>query len=225
MTHVILKRQALELRKLGKSYSQIKKELNVSKSTLSEWLREYPLSKEQIRLLRDINEERIEKYRNTMRLKREAKQLTYYNEQKRNLIPLSQKEIYLAGLFLYWGEGAKTLHHQVDISNTDPSVLKFVLHWMTTALYIPKEKVRVNLHLYKDMNIEEIVDFWSEELHIPKNQFNRPYIKSTNRSELDQKGFGHGTCHLVVNNTVIKEKILMGIKAMGDYASEHIQNL
>lgn len=225
MTHVILKRKALELRKQGKSYNQIKKEIGVSKSTLSEWLRRFPLSKGQIRLLRDINEVRIEKYRNTMRLKRETKKLTYYNEQKQILIPLSKKEIYLAGLFLYWGEGAKTLHGQVDISNTDPSVLKFVLYWMTIALGIPKEKVRVNLHLYKDMNINETIEFWSRELGISKDQFIKPYIKNSNRSDLDQKGFGHGTCHLVVNNTVIKEKIMMGIRAMGDHAAEYIQNL
>jgi len=225
MTHTLLKRQALELRKLGKSYRQIRRELGVSKSTLSEWLRQYPLTKEQIHLLRDINEERIEKYRNTMKLKRETRWLHYYNELKQTLLPLTEKEIFLAGLFLYWGEGAKTIRHQVDISNTDPSVLKFTIYWMHTILNIPNKKIRVNLHLYKDMNINEEIEFWSNEIRIPRNQFIKPYVKSSNRSELDQKGYGHGTCHLVVNDTVIKEKILMGIKVMGDHASQYVQNL
>lgn len=172
-----------------------------------------------------LRRQAIENYRNTMRLKREAKRLIYYNEQKQLLTPLTQREIYLAGLFLYWGEGAKTLHSQVDISNTDPSVLKFILCWMIIALRIPKEKVRANLHLYKDMNINDEIEFWSRELGLLRNQFIKPYIKNSNKIDLDQKGFGHGTCHLVVNNTVIKEKILMGLKAMGDYAADYIPNL
>ena len=37
----------------------------------------------------------------------------------------------------------------------------------------------------------------------------KPYIKKTNRSDIDQKGFGHGTCALFVHNTVLKENVLM----------------
>ena len=46
---------ALQLRKLGKSYSDIKASIGVSKSTLSLWLREYPLPPERIKELRDNN--------------------------------------------------------------------------------------------------------------------------------------------------------------------------
>ena len=43
--------KALALRKQEISYSQIKKILGVSKSTLSDWLHKFPLSEEKIREL------------------------------------------------------------------------------------------------------------------------------------------------------------------------------
>ena len=48
MSNVILHRKALVLRKQRKSYSQIKAILGVSKSTLSTWLRAYPLTRKEI---------------------------------------------------------------------------------------------------------------------------------------------------------------------------------
>jgi hypothetical protein len=222
MANILLHRQALELRRLGKSYSQIRQELGVSKSTLSVWLREYPLSKEQIRLLSHISETRIEKYRQTMRAKREKKLLNYYNEAKETILPLSERELFLGGLFLYWGEGGKTERGLISISNTDPGVLKFSLLWMMRALNIPKDKIQVFLHLYADMVVEDEILFWSKSLVIPRNQFVKPYVKMSKRIDLDEKGFGHGTCNLRVCDTMLKEKILMGIKVVIDYSEECI---
>lgn len=222
MVNVLLKRQATQLRKQGKSYNQITTEIGVSKSTLSGWLKKYPLDKEQLRSLRDLNELRIERFRQTMLLKREKKLTSYYNEAKVRILPLSKGELFLAGLFLYWGEGGKTERGLISISNTDPSVIKFALYWLYKAFNTPKEKIKILLHLYTDMDIEDSIIFWSKELNIPISQFTKPYIKKSNRAELDEKGFGHGTCQLRVNNTVQKEKILMSIKLMGDYASKYI---
>lgn len=75
------------------------------------------------------------------------------------------------------------------------------------------------------MVIEEEIEFWSKELHIFKDQFAKPYIKKSKKTDLDEKSFGHGTCNLIVYNTVMKEKILMSLKAMAFYSAEYIANL
>ena len=59
------KQKAITMRKKGMSYSQIKEKLNVSKSTLSGWLYNMPLSEKRIRELQADSPVRIEKYRNT----------------------------------------------------------------------------------------------------------------------------------------------------------------
>lgn len=132
-------------------------------------------------------------------------------------MPLSRKELFLSGLFLYWGEGGKTSRCTLSINNTDPDVLKFALYWMKVILNISQDKIQIYLHLYADMDIAKEVEFWSRELHVPKHLFSKPYIKKSKRADLTQKGFGHGTCGVRTNNTILKERILMTIKVVADY--------
>ncbi len=92
MTHTLLRRKALILRRQRKSYNQIKSILGVGKSTLSIWLRDSPLTKEEINALRGRSEIRIEKFRETMRRKQEMKIDKYRSEEARSLLPLSHKD-------------------------------------------------------------------------------------------------------------------------------------
>lgn len=222
MAHKALRTKAIKLRLKGYTYGQIKRELNLdlAKSTLSDWLRNLSLSEEQLRLLsknrdnsRDI---RIERFRQTAKKKRTLRLTNIFNEQKKELLPLSEKELLIAGLFLYWGEGNKQ-RGRVAISNTDPRVIQFALFWMDKALKVPKEKIRILLHLYSDMNIQEETNFWSRMLEIPLERFTKPYIKNTTRQSLSYKSFGHGTCNLVCCDSALAEKIAMSIKAIAEY--------
>jgi len=213
--------KALILRKRGLSYSQIKKALKLSKSTLSLWLRDYPLSKQRVRELRDWNEQRIEKYRETMRQKRETRLNQFYGEQKKLLFPFGKRELFLAGLFLYWGEGSKSHLTDISISNNDPSIIKFFINWLIKNLLVPKEKIKIQLHLYNDMDINKELKFWSRISNIPLTQFNHPYIKKTSSTRINHKGgFGHGTCNVRVGGARLAEKVHMAIKAIADKYSK-----
>ena len=199
------------------SYSQIKKILKVSKSTLSLWLRNYPLSKQRIRELRDWNEQRIERCRETKRKKKEERLNQFYKEQKKLLFPFNKREFFLAGLFLYLGEGKKSDLFELSLSNTDPSIIKFFIAWLLKSLLVPKEKIKIHLHLYNDMDIKKEVEFWSKTLDIPLNQSTKPYIKKTSSSRINHKGgFGHGTCNAKVGDARLTEKVHMAMKAITD---------
>ena len=83
---------------------------------------------------------------------------------------------------------------------------------------LSKKQLKVSLHLYKDMNIEEEMKFWSKCLNIPITQFYKPYIKKTNKSDINHKGgFGHGTCNVELSGTISSDKTLMGLKVISDY--------
>ncbi len=224
MTKINERRRVLALRKKGKTYSEIRRIIRVSKSTLSIWLKSYSLSEKQLLRIKKIKYKAIERFRETMKKKRKKRLANYYKEIKHKLLPFSKKNLFIAGLFLYWGEGNKASSHTISINNNDPGVLKFTKYWYSKALDINEKNMKIYLHLYKDMNIIKEIDYWSKQLHIPKSQFIRPYIKESKKSDIDQKGFGHGTCGLVVHNTVIKEKILMGIESISDYYGKKISN-
>lgn len=209
--------RALELRRQGKSYSQIKSELIVSKSSLSLWLRDHPLPLERIRELRDWNAERIENCRNTKQRHREERLKLVYDSANKTLLPLTKKELFLTGLFLYWGEGGKTQRFGISLSNTNPKVIKFYIKWLVACLGVSREKMKVRLHLYKDMSVNDEIAFWSSELGMSRKNFGKPYIKSTTLRGLTFKGIGHGTCNLVVNGRDYYEKTMMSLQAVVDH--------
>jgi len=191
------KQKVLLLRKKGYSYSQIRQETKVSKSTLSAWLQDFPLSKSRIRELRDRNPRRIERFRETMRLKREAEEDRKFILVEKELGKLSTRDRLIAGLFLYWGEGTKAAPCLTSLSNTDPDALKFFVHWLN-AFGIKNDQLSVVLHLYKDMDHVKEIRFWSEYLNIPEHRFRKPYIKNTRICDITYRsGFGHGTCNVL----------------------------
>lgn len=213
--------KALALRKQEMSYSQIKKILRISKSTLSYWLRDYPLSEQRIKELKRIGvrkrEQTIERFRKTMRRKREKRLTETYQTQKQLILPLSNRELFIAGLLLYWGEGTKCRQDGLSISNSDPSVIRFFIYWLKKSLAIPKKKIRILLHLYNDMNINNELNYWSKILRIPLGQFNRSYIKKTPSTRINHKGgFGHGTCNARINSVPLAEKIFMSLKVISN---------
>lgn len=223
MTKFRERTKAIQLRKEGKSYSEIKKVVNVSKSTLCLWLKNITLTEKQVLRISNKKEKAVERFRKTMRLKREKRLLSYYENQKKKCLPFTNKELFIAGMFLYWGEGNKASTHTISVSNTDPGVLTFILNWMINSLKIPRERIKVSLQLYSDMDEGKLIDFWSKTLRMPKGQFNKSYIKKTTRASIDQHGFGYGTCSVVAQSTVIKENLLMALKAISDsYARKRL---
>ena len=206
------KEKAIKLRLMGKSYSQIREEINVSKSTLSSWLDKYPLSNSQIKKLRDWNPRRIENFRKTMKEKKEARLATTFKKVSQDISELSKRDIFIGGLFLYWAEGTKTSKSITSLSNTDPSMLRFFISWLET-LGIERKNIKLRLHLYSDMDIDKYTRFWARELGIPTKQFRRPYIKKSDLEYVQYKGgHGHGTCNVIFGNQPINDYIMMSIK-------------
>ena len=211
------RRLAIQLRKKGGTYSEIKEVVRVSKSSLSLWLRNYPLTKKRAGLVGlEKKHRQIEKFRNTMRIKREKRLNDTYNNLKPDILPLSKRDLLIAGLFLYLGEGAKQTPGQILVSNTDPHIVKFVLYWYTNVLGIPKKNIKVNLQLYRNMDIKYELTFWSSLLEIPFSNFWKPYIKKSSTQGIDHSGFKHGTCGLYYGNVPLHEKIMASIKIILD---------
>jgi len=171
-----------------------------------------PLTREQMIAVRDLNPRRIEKYRKTMEKKRQARLDLAYQKAQKDIGKLTARELFIAGLFLYWGEGAKSMRGTTLIANTDPDIVRFFLQWMI-ASGVDRKKIKIKLHLYSDMDIKKESGYWSKYLDIPLSQFRNPYIKTSLLSGLTYKnGFGHGTCNVFFGNIAFWEYVMMSLK-------------
>lgn len=207
-----LKQKAIELRKKNYSYSQIKNKIGVSKSTLSSWLKEYPLSEKEIKRLRDNSAIRIEKYRNTMQQKKTNRREKVYKEISKYLGNFKERDYYLAGLFLYLGEGLKTQEYTISVANTNPVVLKFFIKWLE-ILGADRKKIRVKLNLYLNMSSDREMNYWIKELGLSRKHFLKPYIKNSKSDKINySNSFGHGTCNVTYHNRDIADKVKMCLK-------------
>lgn len=205
------KSEAIRMRKEGASYSQIKEKIKVSKSSLSIWLRDMPLPEKRLRELRDWNATRIERFSNTMRHKRETRWLKVRERAAKDIKTLSKREILIAGLFLYWGEGSKTVTTCTSLSNTDPAMIRFFMFWLQ-ELGVSRDCFKVHVHLYTDMDIQAELKYWSKALGLPLSSFRKPYVKTSNRSGLSYpQKFTHGTCNLMYGNRDVAEYVLMAL--------------
>ena len=205
------KEKAIQLRLRGWSYSQIKREIGVAKASLSLWLQDYPLSEERMKLLRSPTDERIEKCRNTKALKHQKRLKSVYQIVAKDIGSLTRRELFLAGLFLYWGEGAKNSSATIALSNTDPKMISFYLRWLE-CLGVSKDKLKIKLHLYSDMNKGFEKAYWSKVTGLPLDSFRKTYLKESKLANLSYKnGFGHGTCMIIFQQVKLHEYVLMSL--------------
>jgi len=217
-----LREKAIRLR-LDKraSYSEISKILKVSKSTLSYWLKDFPLNKEEILELRrkcwSKGEASREKYRLTMRTKKEDFAREMYSEKFEKMKNFSKDSFFTAGLMLYLAEGAKKKESAIVLANTDYRVIKFFIKWLKEFMTIIPKDLRIQLHLYENMDIQKEVIFWIRALGLKKSQIYKPSIRKLQKGSFTYgESYRHGTCSLYAFGVKKTTELLMSIKAFVD---------
>lgn len=218
----ILRQKAIELRVKNRlSYGEIRKRIGVPKSTLSYWLQEYPLDESEILELRRgawlRGETSRERFRNTMRQKREQLENEAYCRQRKNIANIKKESFFVAGLMLYLGEGDKRNRARVGLANTDSAVIQFFVKWLKDFLGIDRRKMRAELHLYENMDIDAEKLFWEKITGFPKKQFYKTQIRKIRKGSFNyQELQRHGTCSIIFHSVEKKREIMMAIKALLD---------
>ena len=175
--YIKLKKKATTLRtKEGLSYGSIAKQLKISKSTVSYWLRTVKITHKQqkklysnqvIHLNTGPNSQKNRRIREVDRIIEEATL-----EIKK---PLSMETYRLFGAALYWAEGSKK--SMFDMTNSDPYLILFWVKWLDKIFNIPAIELKPWLNIYPQQDEKKIKKFWSELTGIPVNNFGKSYVK------------------------------------------------
>jgi len=205
------------MRKQGKSIKEIAKELNVSKGSVSVWVRDIQLTQEQINLLKNKNfllgaTKKREIYKDK-RLK--------FQSYGSNRILANDKDFERVCL-LYWAEGAKN-KNSLKISNSDVNFMKFFISSLRKCFKIKTEEITLTCSFYTNC-VEDftlIPKYWIKELDLNESCLRKCQInKQPTSSSGKKKGkLKYGTCYITVNRTDIVQEVFGGIQEI----SGHIQ--
>jgi len=171
------KDEAVKLRKTGKSYKEIKEELGIPKSTLSDWFKNTGWSQrlaenlareaEKKNKLRIVNLNRIKGNKLT-RLYKDARK-----EAKNDFKILKHHPLFVSGIMLYWGEGDKSESGPVRIANVDPGIIRIFYSFLEKICGIEKSKIRSYLLLYPDLNEKECKEYWVKNTNLKLENFTK----------------------------------------------------
>lgn len=175
------KNKAIELRHRGMSYKDILNVLTVSKSSLSLWLKDLPLTEEEKVLLRHRKDSNISRGRiksatanRKNRLLREKEQFLLAQEE---FDIFKVNPLFLTGIGLYWAEGSKR-DNTFQFTNSDPEMITFMIRWCTKYLGISVQFVACHLYLHQPYAHEHCEEYWAKTSGIPLENFRKTVYKT-----------------------------------------------
>jgi len=200
------KLKAIRLRKSGKSYSDILRLINVSKSTISLWLQDIELTEKQKAKLKGRQRAGYGGAKANHKKRIEStKQIIL--DAKKEIQNLIKNPLFLSGLMLYWAEGDKAeTWENVKFSNSDPQMIKIMMKWFRGACKVPENKFRICLHIHTLHCRKNIEEYWSKITKIPVSQFYKTQIKPTSLKQRKNKLY-NGTCAIYVGNKALFRRI------------------
>lgn len=179
--------QAIELRKMGLSYSEIQARIPVSQASLSLWLRGVKLNPAHRRRLteRKLNGQRFAAQKvHALRLARVANTLSEAKSEAEQL--LNAKDVlWLIGTVLYWAEGSKPKpwnhSEQFSFTNMDSSTILIMKGWLERYCAASPEDICYSLYIHHGSDIRSAQEFWLEKLEIAPEAL-KTYFKKHNPS-------------------------------------------
>ena len=178
MVYTNLKNTAIGLRKQGLSYSEIKAQIPVSKSTLTVWFKGLKLA--------PIHRSRLNKKRSEAAKrgsqKKSARILQAVEEIQKNsrkeIGKISRRELWLLGVMLYWKNGnKKDLKKGVSFSTSDPDLARFFLRWLKDIGDLKKEEICFDIFTDKESRSkDEVISYWSEITGFSEECFSHVYL-------------------------------------------------
>ena len=221
MAKSALRLQAREMRKDGLGIKTIAYKLGVSSSTASIWCRDIELSKQQIHILEkrmhDPSYGRRLMYTQMQRKEKEDKIAQLFTSGIQNIGKLSEKELFVVGIGLYWAEGFKK-DSLVGFSNSDPEMIKLFLRWLQECCDISIDRIKVRLGVNETYThkTKEIEEYWSKKLHLSMKHFQKPYIQKVQwKKQYDKPNEYHGVLRVRVSKSIdLLRKILGWIEGV-----------
>lgn len=160
--------KCIELRKQGLSYSEIRKQVPIAKSTLNNWLTlaGLTITAEHLNIQ---SKKRLENHviateaSRVTRAKKADQEIHRFIQEFKKFL---NDPFFVAGIMLYEAEGSKT---QCVLSNSDYRVMQMFVNFIEKYFSLDRTKnmhFRVYVHETRSSDLEKIKGFWAKKLNI-----------------------------------------------------------
>ncbi|TVZ98046.1 helix-turn-helix domain-containing protein [Streptomyces sp. BK340] len=196
-----LRERARELRLQGWTYDQIQVALGCSRSSVSLWVRDLPkpdpryTQEEQLALM----QEGLARCRTAERAKRKESKTSALRE----IGDLTDRELFMVGVALYWAEGSKSKPYdrreRAVFVNSDPGVIQTYLAWLD-LLDVDRGRLAFRVLIHESADVEAAHRHWAAVADVDVSVFAKPTLKKHNPKTV-RKNTGddyHGCLVIVV---------------------------
>jgi hypothetical protein len=127
-------------------------------------------------------------------------------------IEIVEAKLQTIALIIWMCEGTKqrkdkrwknAYSHAIEVSNTDPIVIKIFIDYLRSNLKVPNEKLHGQIQIHEGDNSKKLESFWSKATDIPVGQFNKTII----RKKGNKPGKTKGTFKVRVYNKATFEQL------------------
>ncbi|MFI0710631.1 hypothetical protein ACH4SK_08220 [Streptomyces inhibens] len=186
-----LRAKARELRLQGMTYDEIQVELGCSKSSISLWVRDLP--KPAPRTREEASAIARRGWEATLKRREEERRQTK-TDATREIGTLTDRELFIAGVALYWAEGTKDKPHArregVTFVNSDPNVIRLYLAWLN-LLGVEPERVRHRVMIHSTADVAAAEHHWADLVGVDVAALQKTTIKKHNPKTV-RKNVGEG---------------------------------
>lgn len=176
----VLKEEIRKLRALGKTYGEIREELeiNIPKSSLSDICRGVQMPREYEEIIKSLNHKSLNNARLIAASSNRFKKLRMQESLRKTNLSIAKKikdkataKIALAMLCL--GEASKSSSKSSGfyLGNSDKRIIQLFLNLLKCCYEFDQSKVRCTVQCRADQNIPDLERYWQDVTGIPKSNF------------------------------------------------------
>ncbi len=185
-----MRARARELRLTGKTYDEIVAELGVAKSSVSLWMRDLPKPQKTPEQMHEMQEARWAPHRRARTIKQIGTKLEAAHEIGR----MTDRELFLVGVGLYWSEGSKSKPHRlserVTFVNSDPDMIRLYVAWLA-LLRVQPDRIQFRVMIHESADVMGAERFWADLVGVDVTTLRKTTLKKHNPKTV-RKNVGEG---------------------------------
>lgn len=216
MANPKLRAEARRLRiEEGLSMIEICEQLNLAKSTVSGWLKDLPLTPEQLEV---VKKRRGRDYHGRaaggLAVKAKFRKLREQYQQEGREKAKEFDPLHIAGCMLYWAEGAKS-RNTLQFTNSDEAMMILFMRFLRECMGIDNTriKIRITCYLGNGLSLEEIEHYWMGLLGLPHECLGKSVVNVAPISS-NQRGrkLLYGMCEIAISVTQLIQHVFGAIQ-------------